>query len=224
MTFNDKEIQRNIRDRLSWDVRVDPVEIQVEVENGAVTLAGQVPTYVGRSAAFDAAWSVAGVREVRNGLTVKRLAESGAIPSDAEVQERISNLIAWNPSIDEKEISVKVADGLVRLEGAVNAHWKRDYVQELAANVLGVADIRNEIAVVPGMSMSDKDLAREVIAKLERNTLVDADQIEVRTDDGIVTLSGKVSTRTQRQAAVEATSRTLGVREVRDRIDFVMVA
>jgi hypothetical protein len=57
---------------LTKDPELDATEIQVEVERGAVTLTGAVDSREAKLLAGELVGSVAGVREVHNGLTAMR--------------------------------------------------------------------------------------------------------------------------------------------------------
>jgi osmotically-inducible protein OsmY len=57
---------------LTLDPDIDPTNVQVEVQNGDVTLKGTVSDYASKRQAEDIAESCSGVREVQNQLRVKR--------------------------------------------------------------------------------------------------------------------------------------------------------
>jgi osmotically-inducible protein OsmY len=66
---SDRRIRRKVLDQLRKDDRVDASRLKVNVENGAVTLSGDVPAYRDGTAARAAARRVAGVTEVVDTLT-----------------------------------------------------------------------------------------------------------------------------------------------------------
>jgi osmotically-inducible protein OsmY len=55
MEHTDENIKKDVVDDLYWDNRIDASEINVTVDNGLVTLSGQVATYGERSVARDPA-------------------------------------------------------------------------------------------------------------------------------------------------------------------------
>jgi osmotically-inducible protein OsmY len=59
--------------------------------------------------------------------------------------------------------------------------------------------------------MSDARLQEEVIAELQSEPSIRHELIEVRTDDGVVTLYGYVATFAKKQAADSAVKRVRGV-------------
>jgi hypothetical protein len=67
----DTDVHRDVQDALFYDTWVDAQRITVEVEEGRVTLRGELASDQEVRYACDDAWSVAGVREVVNGLGVR---------------------------------------------------------------------------------------------------------------------------------------------------------
>jgi len=73
---SDERIREDVCERLTQHGQLDAWNIQIDVENGEVTLRGSVDQRQAKRMAEDAAESVSGVREVRNELRVKQEQES----------------------------------------------------------------------------------------------------------------------------------------------------
>lgn len=69
--LGDREILAMVRRRLFEDVWLDVDAIDVEVEDGIVTLSGEVDDYMEARYAWDDAWETEGVRGVVNHLAVR---------------------------------------------------------------------------------------------------------------------------------------------------------
>lgn len=69
--MDDEEILDAVRRRLYEDVWVDIDRVDVEVEDGVVTLRGEVDDFMEARYAWDDAWETEGVRGVINHLTVR---------------------------------------------------------------------------------------------------------------------------------------------------------
>jgi hypothetical protein len=69
--MDDEEILDAVRRRLYEDVWVDIDRVDVEVEDGVVTLRGEVDDFMEARYAWDDAWETPGVRGVINHLTVR---------------------------------------------------------------------------------------------------------------------------------------------------------
>lgn len=101
--------------------------------------------------------------------------------------------------------------------------------ERLALGTRGVVTVNNQITVngKPTIADSAKNTAHEVGAKIEdswittkvKSTLlyssnVNSSGIVVKTNDGIVTLSGKSASGTERALAIELTKNVRGVKSV----------
>ncbi len=76
-TRSDDRIREDASDKLSDDPMVDASDIEVTVENGEVTLSGEVSSRQAKRQAEDCVDHVAGVRHVQNNLRVKASGETG---------------------------------------------------------------------------------------------------------------------------------------------------
>ena len=87
--------------------------------------------------------------------------------SDERIREDVSDRLMSHPDVDASEIEVRVANGVVTLEGIIeNRHQKR-IAEFLAEDVLGVNDVENHIkvrhgfwAAVTGERATDRELKR----------------------------------------------------------------
>lgn len=71
----DEELREEVEEALFYDTWVDAEAITVEVNDGIVTLRGDLPNYEEIRYATDDAWDVDGVRGVRSELNVREGAE-----------------------------------------------------------------------------------------------------------------------------------------------------
>lgn len=209
----DEDIKRDIVEELYWDERVNAADINVEVLDGVVTLSGSVPTYVARNAATNDAWAIRDVLDVENLITVTFPA-GFEVPTDADLQGMARNTLVWNADIHSADIDVRVTNGVVTLTGTVDAYWKKWKAESLVAEVKGVIDVQNELAIVPTESLLDKEIAEDVENALRRNLYVNSEDVIVKLEHGKVTLTGNVPTWYARLKAGEAASYTAGVIEV----------
>lgn len=214
---SDEQIKKDIVDELFWDNRIDASKVNVTVENGVVTLDGEVLTYSDISAARAAAWRMEGVIDVVNNLRVNYTSPP-VLPTDDEIRTRANNILAWEPSIDESTIGVSVLGGIVTLEGTVDAYWKKAFAESKVMGIRGILGIENKLAVTPVKTISDEAVANDVVAALKRDVLVDEDQVTVEVTDGTVRLSGKVPGWASRGAAENDAIYTAGVRNVRNEL------
>jgi osmotically-inducible protein OsmY len=209
----DELIKKNVVDQLYWDYQVDASDVQVEVSEGQVILTGTVPSYTALNAAATDAWEIADVKRVTNLLAV-RFPSTFSVPTDGEIEDRAKVALAWNPDVYSVNIDVSVAGGVVKLEGTVDAYWKKWKAENLVSDLRGVTDIENHLAVVPTESRVDQDIAEDIEAALARNLYIDAEKVTVKVEYGKVRLSGSVPTYYARARAYDAAVNTVGVIEV----------
>ena len=210
---NDEEIKKNVVDLLYWDSRVDASNVKVEVEKGEVVLRGTVPTYTASEAALFDSWKPKGVVKVDNQIMVKSYGQK-KLPSDSEIQNRIENMLSWNQSINNLDVTVSVASGTVSLEGYVDAYWKKLRAEQLASDVLGVLSVKNKLMIVPTKSVIDEAIAKDIKLAMEKTDGIDPSAIDIRVKDGKVTLSGDVKGARAYHAALECVVNTFGVVDI----------
>ena len=85
---SDDRISEDINEALTQDPDIDAYNIQVEVQNGEITLKGSVSDRDPKRRAEDIAESVAGAREVQNQLRIKRDEESDSESSKRERDDK----------------------------------------------------------------------------------------------------------------------------------------
>ncbi len=211
--YTDEEVRQRVVDELRWDDRVDGAEVNVEVHDGRVVLSGRVPTYTARRVAEEDAEAVAGTGEVENRLVVKH-PTALETPTDDEIESILTNMLRWDSDIDASEVRVTADAGWVTLKGIVPAYWQKLKAEDIAVSVRGVHGVTNELAVVPSRKLEDRRIAEEIVAALERNVYVDADRVDVKVNDGVVTLTGTVPDKRAYRATRDRARYTPGVVDV----------
>jgi osmotically-inducible protein OsmY len=188
MSKSDMQLKKDVEDELEWDPKVNAARVGVAVDNGAVTLTGEVDSYAERSAAEAAAKRVAGVRSVAEDLDVK--VPGFHIHTDAEIAAAALSALQWNVWVP-KSVTVSVRQGRITLQGQVEWKFQRDSAADAVRNLAGVAGVYNEIVIKPRASAAG--VQEKIQAALERQAACDAKSIHVSASGGTVTLSGDVS-------------------------------
>ena len=214
-TSEDEIVKKRIVEQLAQDARVNAADIQVTVTDGVVTLEGTVPTYFARQEAYQIAWSIEGVANVDNRLTVEYLPP---ITDDREIKENAQEVLRINPNIDEEEISVTVQGGVVTMNGTVSVLWKKHRAEQVVSDVAGVTEVVNQIAVVPTEKVLDEVIARQIVDAIDRNAEANVSDIDVQVRNGVVTLSGSVDSYLSREEVYKLALYTAGVVSINDRL------
>ncbi len=212
-----EEIKKDIVDQLYWDERVDAADVTVEVEDGNVVLRGTVPTLIARHFAAADALMVAGVTALCNQLRV-RYPTSATAPSDEQIRANVINLLEWSSHLDAEHIRVDVRNGIVILEGTLDALWKKSHAEEVISQLTGVMAIDNKLAAVPTKDTSDELIAESLAGALKRNPMINEDAIEVRVANGVVRLTGAVPNWAARQVVYNTALHTFGAIGVDDQL------
>ena len=209
----DEQIKLSVVDQLKWDSRVDISDIDVAVSGGAVKLKGSVPSHRMREIATMDVLDVDGVTYLANELKVQ-YNPTAVLPDDEQIKGNIEKMFSWDPEIEPENIALTVSAGKITLEGSVNAIWKKLKSQEIASNVTGVFQVINKLAVVPTDTYIDQNISETIMAALERNAHVNARDVNIKVENQIVTLSGKVPGWKAYHAAHDTALYTRGVVQV----------
>jgi osmotically-inducible protein OsmY len=209
------QLQSDVRAELAWDPQLEDKDIHVIATDNVITLTGSVPSFANKWAAERAAERVFGVKAVANDLAV-------AVPipfqrSDTDIAYAIVNALAWDVQVPDTKIKCAVSNGWVTLEGEVDWRYQRDAAARAVRFLAGVRGVTNNIAVT-ATGVSPDDVTRKIKEALERRADRASKHINVDTMDGIVTLTGSVSSFGDRRAAEGAAWSAPGVRGVRDEL------
>jgi len=207
---SDQEILSDVQDALTWDVRVDATNIDVDVTNGIVTLNGTVDTYTQKLDASQIASRIRGVVDVKNNLVVRPT----IMRSDIDIQNDINAALRRDVLVDETNIIVNVSNGIVVLSGSVATMAEKNAAESDAWLTPGVTDVINNIVVTPAVARMDQDIEEDVRASLARDTRIDMTNIDIEVVDAVVYLRGAVSDYTQKWIASDIAWWTPGVRDV----------
>lgn len=92
--------------------------------------------------------------------------------------------------------------------------------EEIKTKVVEQLAWDNRIAVVPSETIDDALIADEIVHALDRNVHTDASAINVKVENGSVTLSGFVSNLQAEQSAISIARHTAGVRDIVNLIEI----
>jgi osmotically-inducible protein OsmY len=138
---SDQEIAMEAIQALKKDGQVPHDRIKVTVENGWVTLTGNVPWNYQKEAARNAVRHLDGVKVFTNDIRIQP--ES---PDELE-QEDVQRAFRRSASLYDQDIQVYVTEHAVTLSGVVNSWYLKEEAERMAWNAPGVVAVANELVI-----------------------------------------------------------------------------
>ncbi len=215
---SDQEILNDVEQALRWDILVDHKLIDVEVDEGEVTLSGTVGSVAEKTEAESDAY-VAGVKSVDTSkLDIKFWArderlrqDKYVVKSDENIKNAVEKALLYDPRVNSFNVFTDVSNGVATLRGEVdNLKAKRSAGRD-ARNTVGVWKVENRLKVKPSTLLSDNKVARNVREALSRDPSVDRYEITVNVNNGVANLYGEVDTSFEKAAADDVASKVEGV-------------
>jgi osmotically-inducible protein OsmY len=214
--MTDRELQRHVEDALGWEPSFDAADIGVTVDNGIVTLRGDVASYAAKSAAERVTLKVYGVKAVANDIDVRLPGEYRR--NDSDIAQAAVNALQWNTMLPRDRVSVAVSNGWITLKGNLDWQYQKDVAARSVRDLTGVLGVTNHIAVQSRVKSSD--VRDKIEAAFKRSAEIDARRIAVTAQDGKVILTGNVRSWAERQEAERAAWAAPGVTQVDDRLSI----
>jgi osmotically-inducible protein OsmY len=165
---------------------------------------------------------------VQNNLTVNpgvaanpEAASIGDRVADLEIKTLVTDHLARATELQNEHITVQVSKRRVSLDGTVDSPAQRRAADRIALLVPGVLELASNLTVTNATGSpesapesADNRLARRVEFELYATKAVALKDVQIRSQDGSVFLSGKVGSRAERLLAERVTQSVEGVKKV----------
>ena len=191
--------------------------IEVSFADGVATLSGEV----GGIAAKKLALEIVAAQSPVSGVVDRLRVEPAGRREDGAIRDQVCNAFISEQALDSYSVralvkqamepiraldvnrllEVEVTTGVVILNGKAESLSHKRLAGVLAWWVPGSRDVVNGIEVSPAMEDNDDEVIDAVRLVLEKDPLVNASQIKLRSRDCMVTLDGAVSSESSRMAA-----------------------
>lgn len=215
-------------------------DLKVTVQNGKAVLTGKVDEKVNKELATEIAKGVSGITDVDNQIVV----EANYLPhyggdsygdkiDDASISAAIRSKLQWNKDVDSVGTEVSTKSGRVTLTGSADTQASKDIANRLAMNTRGVTSVTNNLkirsspmtseekaslkATEESHNISDSWITTKVKSSFMYSSNISGSDIDVSTNNGIVTLTGKVNSGVERSLAIEIAQNIRGVKSVQSK-------
>jgi hyperosmotically inducible protein len=142
--------------------------------------------------------------------------------SDSWITSKTKIALFADERVKGTQVSVDtMKGGVVHLRGKVDSAEAKAAAAEIAKGIEGVQSVKNDLQVVaPGarkmVDAKDEDIDKAVKARLSRDAQVES--VDVRTDAGVVTLTGEVPSIVAAAKASEMARNVPGVKSVKNEL------
>jgi hyperosmotically inducible protein len=153
-TSEDAILTAKVKTALALSKSAPAFDVDVDSENGTVTLTGTLPSNEARAAVLEIARDTSGVLEVVDriqldpsvvpGTQEEKLVERLA---ELEIESAVYERLLRAEGVDARWIRVWVDGRVVRLTGSVTDASQKERAAALVASVAGVAKVLNELEV-----------------------------------------------------------------------------
>jgi hyperosmotically inducible protein len=156
-TVPDEQLQKELADKLRYDrvgYGIAFNALALNVQNGVVTINGDVRDYPARDSALAIAETTAGVKEVVDNINVLPTS-----PMDDDIRLRLARAIYGNPTLSkyaldpQKPIRIVVDNGHVTLYGVVDSQMDKQIAETQAKSVPNVFSVDDKLMVAGSGAM-----------------------------------------------------------------------
>jgi osmotically-inducible protein OsmY len=138
---SDAAIAQAAVDVLSWSNLVPKDRIHIEVEDGYITLEGEVQWQYQRDAARDAVKDLQGLKGISNLITVRPAATTFLI------KDNIKKALQRMANIEADNITLLTEDKTITLKGKVRSWREREEVEQVVWSTPGVSAVNDELEI-----------------------------------------------------------------------------
>jgi osmotically-inducible protein OsmY len=137
----DTEIAQAALNALKWNNAINEEKIKIKVEDGVVTLDGEVEWEFQKIAAQRQIENLIGVRRILNNVTLKT-----SIPAK-DLKLKISNAFHRSATLDSEKILIETSGNKVILKGNVRSWAEKNDAENAVWSAPGVTKVDNQLEI-----------------------------------------------------------------------------
>ena len=143
------------------------------------------------------------------------------VGSDSWITSKTKIALFADDRVKGREVSVETMKGEVFLRGKVDSEEAKAAAMDVAKGIEGVKNVKNDLQVVPAaarkaVTANDKEITKAVESRFSKDAQLK--KIDVRTDAGVVVLTGEVPNISVSAKASEMAFRVDGVKSVKNEL------
>ena len=208
-------------------------DLKVTVQKGKAVLTGKVDENISKELAGEIALGVSGIEKVDNKIVVEEnytpkenKNNFGDKIDDANISAAIRSKLEWNKDVNSATTEVSTKGGRVTLSGTAENQNAKDLANRLALNTRGVKTVENNLKIQSNNenaklktaneshSISDSWITTKIKSSFIYSSNINGSDIDVSTNNGVVTLTGKVNNGSEQSLAIETAQNIRGVKSV----------
>jgi osmotically-inducible protein OsmY len=135
--------------------------------------------------------------------------------TDQLITNAVDRILVTDAALHNKQIDVRVDQGIVTLTGGVDNLMVQERAAKLAQTIRGVRGVVNTVAL-SAPSRNDDAIRTDVQSALHYDVATDSFALASQVKDGVVTLTGTVPSYREKQLAVYVAKGVKGVKGVTD--------
>lgn len=139
---NDEEIAREVVNALKWNINVPDDKVSAKVDNGWVTLDGELEWQYQRDAAMSAVKNLLGVNGVINLIKLKPALNLTIVKSN------IRKALERNADLEADKITLDTSDSTVTIKGKVHSWSEKSEAERAAWATPGVMKVINDLEIL----------------------------------------------------------------------------
>jgi hyperosmotically inducible protein len=147
--------------------------------------------------------------------------EAKTMVTDSWVTSKTKISLFADERVKGTQVSVDTTKGVVHLRGKVDSAEAKSAAGEITKGIDGVKSVKNDLQVVAptarkAVDANDKDIAKAVESRMSKDA--NLKKVDVRTDGGVVTLTGEVPSIMVAAKASEQARMVPGVKSVKNEL------
>lgn len=153
------------------------------------------------------------------GVTDKRTV--GTMIDDTVISSTVKTKMIGDEFVKARYIDVDVLNGVVYLIGVVESASQKRMAADIARGVDGVKGVENQLVVgktTAGQILNDSILTSKIKTELIKDPDIRSTNIDVDTNNNVVTLTGIVASAKEKNKVIEITQKVSGKGQVIDNL------